>query len=104
MPFSFKREELSVHEGCILWGPRVVVPQQGHELVLQQLHEGHPRIMRMKLLAGMYVWWSGIDKMVLKNVCVPGMSVKSINPHHLLCQCNRGSGPHGPGPDFIWTM
>ena len=51
MPFSSKREELSVHEACILWGSWVVVPQQGCESVLQQLHEGHPEVTRMKLLA-----------------------------------------------------
>ena len=51
MPFSSKREELSVHEACILWGSRVVVPQQGCESVLQQLHEGHAEVTRMKLLA-----------------------------------------------------
>ena len=30
-----------MHEGCILWGTRVVVPQQGREMVLEELHEGH---------------------------------------------------------------
>ena len=34
--------KLSVHEGCILWGNRVVIPPQGRTAVLQELHEGHP--------------------------------------------------------------
>ena len=52
-------------DGCVLWGSRVVVPKAGHEKVLDELHEGHPRVSRMKGLRGM-VWWPGIDK-VLKR-------------------------------------
>lgn len=48
--FSAKKGELSVHKGCILWGTRVAVPSQGREMVLQELHEGHPGICRMKSL------------------------------------------------------
>ena len=53
--FFAKRDELSVHEGCIVWGTRVVVPPQGHEMVMHELHEGHPGISRMKSLARMFV-------------------------------------------------
>ncbi len=40
--FSSKQTELSVYQGCVLWGARVVVPPQGRQAVLQELHEGHP--------------------------------------------------------------
>lgn len=40
----------------------------------------------------------------IEDVCIPVMSFRSFNPHHLLRQCNHGSGPHCPGPDFIWTL
>ena len=40
--------KLSVQDGCVLWGSRVVIPPAGHAQVLQLLHEGHPGITRMK--------------------------------------------------------
>lgn len=39
-PYWSFREELSVEDGIILKGPRVVVPNSMHEYVLGKLHEG----------------------------------------------------------------
>ena len=55
-PFYNWQNELSVVDGCILWGSHVVVPVPGHQLILQQLHVTHPGISRMKGLAHSYVW------------------------------------------------
>ena len=37
----FRRTQLSVQSGCILWGNRVVVPKQGCQQLLQELHDTH---------------------------------------------------------------
>ena len=41
LPYYQRREELSTHQGCLLWGTRVIVPPQGRAMVLRQLHETH---------------------------------------------------------------
>ena len=43
-PFVRRQTELSVLNGCILWGSRVFVPEPGRQPVLDELHEGHPGI------------------------------------------------------------
>ena len=63
-PYWTRRLELSLHEGCILWGGRVVIPKQGQNFILSELHGGHPGVTRMKALARGIVWWPGLDGMV----------------------------------------
>ena len=60
-PFLDKKSELSLYEGCLLWGTRVVIPASCRDAVLTELHEGHPGVSRMKSLARMYVWWPNIS-------------------------------------------
>jgi len=61
-PFWSRRNELSVEEGCILWGVRVLVPKKLQPAVLEMLHEGHTGVVRVKQIARSHVWWPCIDK------------------------------------------
>ena len=81
-PYSSRRLELSSYEGCVLWGARVVIPPPGREAVIQELHEGHPGISRMKGLSRMYVWWPGITADIEKSVrlCRECQQVQSSPP------------------------
>ena len=81
-PYSSRRLELTSYEGCIMWGTRIVIPPQGREAVLLELHEGHPGITRMKFLARMYIWWPGISADIEKSVrlCQDCQQVQSSPP------------------------
>ena len=50
-PFSDRRNELTVEEGCILWGFRVVIPKKLREKLLQELHKDHVSSQELHVVA-----------------------------------------------------
>ena len=52
-PYTSRKQGLN--DGCVLWASRVVVPPPARQLVLDELHESHPGVSKMKSLACSYV-------------------------------------------------
>ena len=57
-----KQTELSTADEILTWHDRVVVPKTLQQRVLNQLHEGHGGVTRMKRMARRVVWFAGIDR------------------------------------------
>ena len=90
-PYFSRRDELSVIDGCILWGARVVIPTAGRSAVIEQLHDTHPGINRMKSLARSYVWWPGLDSDIVAKV-----------RECRICQEDRPNPPRAPLHPWEW--
>jgi hypothetical protein len=77
-PYRRKMSELTTENGCVLWGTRVVMPAGLRSRVLDELHDVHPGMVRMKALARSYVWWPGVDQ-----------DIEDAVRHCQICQINQ---------------
>ena len=72
-PYARHKNELTVQNGCILYGIRVVIPSKFQSKMLQLLHETHPGKVRMKSLARSHMWWPKVDEQIesISDSCKP---------------------------------
>ena len=93
-PYRRKKDELSVQDGCLLWGKRVVVPLAGRSAVLD---ESHPGVARMKSLGRSYVWCRAsikTSKRKCENAWNASSTRKSPTPPVGLARSTMVQAPH----------
>jgi len=66
--YSRVKEELSVFEGVILRGNRIVIPQSLREQILKLAHETHQGIVKTKQFLRACFFWPGMDQAVQQTI------------------------------------
>ena len=69
----------------------MVIPKEGRERILEDLHEAHPGVCRMKSLARSYFWWPKMDSEI--ETLVQGCHS---------CQTNRNNPSSAPLHPWEW--
>ena len=62
--YHSKRLELTMEGGVLLWGTRVVIPKKLQSTILDETHQDHPSVVRMKTMARR---WPHLDKEIEKK-------------------------------------
>ena len=60
-PYWTFHEELTVEDGLVVKGTRIVIPNKKCEAVLKLMHEGHLGLSKCKLHAKDLVYWPGLN-------------------------------------------
>ena len=91
MPDSLKAyhsvsAELSVHNGILMRGSRIVIPPTLRQDMLVKLHGGHQGITKCRLRAKQSVWWPGLSSQLEKLVsnCSVCCRVRVQHPEPLM--------------------
>ena len=91
-PFWTFREELTVEDGLILKGTRIVIPNKQCKAILKLLHKGHLGLNKCKVRAKESVYWPGLndklEELVLScELCLKYSAAKcKLEPSLLLGQ------------------
>ena len=59
--YKSRQNEITVEQGCLMWGHRIIIPETLKEHILKELHSSHFGVVRMKAMARSFVWWPKID-------------------------------------------
>ena len=62
------REEITVEDGLVLKGTRIVIPNKKCKAVLKLVHEGHVGLNKCKLHAKDTVYWPGLNEQPKKLI------------------------------------
>ena len=82
------REELTIEDGLILKGTRIVIPSKKCEAVLKLIHEGHLGLNKCKLCTKETVYCPGpndqLDKLILNcELCLKYLQAKHKQPPNM---------------------
>ena len=81
-PYWTFRVELTVEDGLILKGTRIVIPTKQQEAILKLIHKGHLGLNKCKLHAKETVYWPGLNDQLENLVLNCELCLKYSNSKH----------------------
>ena len=61
-PYWTFHKELTIEDGLVLKGTRIVIPERKREEILKLIHDGHLGLNKCKMLAKETVYWPGMNE------------------------------------------
>ena len=101
------RDDISVQDGILLLGSRVIVPESLRGNILQQIHEGHLGIEKCKLRAKSCVYWPNIYREIetLINSCAVCQKYQTSQQKEPMIPSEIPSKPwHTVSADLFYTQ
>ncbi|XP_022825572.1 uncharacterized protein K02A2.6-like [Spodoptera litura] len=82
-PYFVRKQDLSIELGCLIYRYRIIIPTSLRKQVLNEIHEGHLGMNKMKNLSRSYVYWPNLDKDIedLCRACTACCVVRDAPPH-----------------------
>ena len=62
VPYEEVKGELSLYDGLLLRGQRMVIPQKLRRAILERMHEGHQEQVKSRARANSAVWWPDLAR------------------------------------------
>lgn len=96
-PYYACRLQLSLENGCLMRGHKVVIPESLRNIICKELHSSHFGIIKMKAEARRRLWFPGVDSELekLARDCTVCAALRPSPPHTPLA-----SWPHPPQPFY----
>ena len=79
-PYKHLKEELTIVDGLVLRGDRLVIPEKLQQTVVDIVHSSHQGIVKTKALLRETLWFPGMDRKVELH-CYQVSAMSSSNPY-----------------------
>ncbi|XP_026742884.1 uncharacterized protein K02A2.6-like [Trichoplusia ni] len=82
-PYLVRKQDLAIELGCLIYKYRVVIPSTLRKQILDEIHDGHLGMNKMKNLSRNYVYWPSLDKDIEEvcRACPACRAVRDAPPH-----------------------
>uniref|UniRef100_A0A1A8MV40 Integrase catalytic domain-containing protein n=1 Tax=Nothobranchius pienaari TaxID=704102 RepID=A0A1A8MV40_9TELE len=93
-PYLMRRHELTIQQGCLMWGVRVIVPPKLRSCVLQELHTAHPGMFCSEEF-GVFLKANGVKhiRSAPYHPATNGLAERFVQTFKHALKASRGSAP-----------